>query len=114
MPERREFPTVGHELGTFARLGAVDAKNLVVGAGQQGIAGLVVGLVAIPDRDPLQPDDRGFVVFRQCDINAAAFAIDAAAEADFAAGVFGDGMIAKPLESKLPGRWRYWTPRRNE
>jgi hypothetical protein len=38
-----EFLAVGHEFGTFAEL---DAKNLVVGAGQQGIGGIVIRFVA--------------------------------------------------------------------
>ena len=64
---------------------------------RQPIAGVVVGLVALPDSDPFQPDQRGFVVLHR-HVNAAAFAIDAAAKSNFksnfAAGVFGDDVAA--------------------
>ena len=84
-------------------VGAVDPENLVVGAGHQRIAGFVVGLVALPDRDPLEPDDRGFVVFRHRHVDAAAIAIDAAAEADFIAGVFGDDVAAIAAGVEIAG-----------
>ena len=94
MPERRQFLAVGHELGTFAQFGAIDSENLVVGAGDQIIAGIVVGLVALPDPNPLQADERGFVVLHG-DIDTAALAIDAAAEVDFLGFILGDDMAAE-------------------
>jgi hypothetical protein len=74
-----EFPSVGHKLGTFFRVCAIDAKDLVVGAGHERVLGLLVRLVAIPNSDPLKAEDGGLVVFRQRHIDAAAFTIDAAA-----------------------------------
>jgi hypothetical protein len=97
-----EFLAVGHEFGTFAELGAIDAKNLVVGAGQQGIGGIVIRFVAIPHHDPLKPDDGGFAIFRQRHIDAAAFA-DAAAETDFVTGVFGNDVIAIAAGIEIAG-----------
>ena len=35
MAERGEFLAIGHEFGAFAHVRAIDAKNLVVGAGGQ-------------------------------------------------------------------------------
>jgi len=98
-----EFLAVGHEFGTFAELGAIDAKNLVVGAGQQGIGGIVIRFVAIPNHDPLKPDDGGFAIFRQRQIDAAAFAIDAAAETDFVTGVLGNDVIAIAAGIEIAG-----------
>ena len=89
MPKCGEFLAVGHEFGTFAHVCAIDAKDIVVGTGQQGIGGLVIRLVAIPHHDPLKADDGGFVIFRQRHIDASAFAIDATAEVDFVTGIFG-------------------------
>ena len=98
-----EFLAVGHEFGTFAHVSAVDAKNLDVGTGQQGIGGLVIRLVAIPHPDPLKADDGGFFIFRQRHIDAAAFAIDATAEADFVAGIFGKDVVAVAAGIEIAG-----------
>jgi hypothetical protein len=97
-----EFLAVGHEFGAFAELGAFDARDLVVGAGQQGIGGIVIRFVAIPHHDPLKPDDGGFAIFRQRHIDAAAFA-DAAAETDFVTGVFGNDVIAIAAGIEIAG-----------
>lgn len=59
------------------------SQRLQLRAGRQVVAGVVIRFVALPDPDSLQPDARGFVVVRHCDVDAAAIAIDAAAEADF-------------------------------
>jgi hypothetical protein len=97
-----EFLAVGHEFGTFAELVAFDARDIVVGAGQQGIGGVVIRFVAIPHHDPLKPDDGGFAIFRQRHIDAAAFA-DAAAETDFVTGVFGNDVIAIAAGIEIAG-----------
>ena len=57
-PECGEFLAVCHKLRTFTEFSAVDAENLVVGTGNQIVAGVVVGLVALPDPDSLEPDQR--------------------------------------------------------
>ncbi|MEH2522868.1 MULTISPECIES: hypothetical protein [unclassified Bradyrhizobium] len=90
------------QFGAFAQVRAIDAKDLVVGAGNQIIAGVVVGLVAFPDPDPLQPDQHRFIVFHR-HFNAAAFAIDAAAKPDFSAGVLGDDVIAIAAGIEIAG-----------
>src|ERR1700704_4445086 len=64
VPDRGEFLAVGHQRGTFAGVGAIEAENLVIGAGDKGILRFVVGLVVLPDAYPLEPDDRRFIVFR--------------------------------------------------
>ena len=102
VPECRKLLAIRHQLGAFVQIGAINAENLVVGAGDQIIAGVVVGLVAFPDPDPLQPDQRGSVV-RHRHFNAAAFAIDAAAKSNFAAGVFGRDVIAVAAGIKIAG-----------
>ena len=102
MPECRKLLAIRHQLGAFVQIGAINAEDLVVGAGNQIIAGVVVGLVALPDPDPLQPDQRGFVVLHR-HANAAAFAIDAAAKSNFAAGVFGDDVTAVAAGIEIAG-----------
>ncbi|WP_312010273.1 hypothetical protein [Bradyrhizobium neotropicale] len=94
VPDGGEFPAVGHKLGTFFRACAIDAKDLVVRAGDERVFGLLVRLVAIPSPDPLKADDGGLVVFRQCHIDTATFTIDAAIETDFVARVLCDNMAA--------------------
>jgi len=94
-PECGEFLAVCHKLRTFTEFSAVDAENLVVGTGNQIVAGVVVGLVALSDPDSLEPDQCRLVVLRHRDFDAAALAIDATAEADFIAGFFGNHMTAK-------------------
>ena len=84
------------------QIGTINAEDLVVGAGDQIVAGVVVGLVALPDPDPLQPDQRGFVVLHR-HFNTAAFAIDAAAKSNFTAGVFGDNVIAVAAGIEIAG-----------
>jgi hypothetical protein len=49
--ERGEFLAIGHELGAFAHIGAVDPENLIAGAGHYRVAGLVVRLVAFPHHE---------------------------------------------------------------
>src|SRR6185437_654391 len=93
---------IRHQLGAFMQLRAIDTKYLVVGAGNQIIAGIVVGLVALPDPDPLQPDQSGFVVLHR-HANAPAFAIDAAAKPDFAVSVLGDDVIAEAAGIEIAG-----------
>ena len=94
MPECRKLLAIRHQLGAFVQIGAINAEDLVVGAGHQIVAGVVIGFVTLPDPDPLQPDQRRFVVLHR-HFDAAAFAVDAAAEADFVAGFFGNDMIAE-------------------
>jgi hypothetical protein len=84
------------------QIGAINAVDPVVSAGNQIIAGVIVGLVALPDPDPLQPDQHGFVVLHRHG-NAAAFAIDAAPKSNFAAGVFGDNVIAVAAGIEIAG-----------
>src|SRR5882757_9076219 len=86
----------------FVQIGAINAEDLVVGAGDQIVTGVVVGLVALPDPDPLQPDQRRFVVLHR-HLNAAAFAIDAAAKSNFAAGVLGDDVAAEAAGIEIAG-----------
>jgi hypothetical protein len=62
-PDSGEFLAVGHKLGTFFRVCAIDAKDLVVCAGDEHVFGLLIRLVAIPNPDPLKADDDGLVVF---------------------------------------------------
>lgn len=57
MPDGGEFPAVCHKLGTFFRVCAIDAKDLVVRAGDERVFGLLIRLVAIPNPDPLKADD---------------------------------------------------------
>ena len=112
MPECRKLLAIRHQLGAFVQIGAINAEDLVVGAGHQIVAGVVVGFVTLPDPDPLQPDQRRFVVLHR-HFDAAAFAIDAAAKSNFATGVFGDDVIAVAAGIEIAG-WRYLKPRRNE
>jgi len=90
--ECREFLAVGHERSALGIVGAVEAKDLVVGAGHQRLLGVVIRLVVLPDPDPCKADDRRLVVFRKRNADAAAFAVDAAAEADLAA-FFGEDRV---------------------
>ena len=92
-PERRKLLAIGHLFGTFAQIRAIDTEDIVIRAGNQIVAGVVIGLVALPDSDPFQPDQRGFYVLHR-HFNAAAFGIDAAAQPNFAAGIFGDNVTA--------------------
>jgi hypothetical protein len=64
VPDGGEFPAVGHKLGTFFRGCAIEAKDIIVRAGDKRVFGLLVGLVAILNPDPLEADDGGLVVSR--------------------------------------------------
>jgi hypothetical protein len=87
----------------LAVVGPVEAENLVVGAGDQRGPGLVIRLVVLPDTDPFEPDDRGLVVLRQRHLDAAAFAVDPAAEADLVLRVFGNYMAAGAAGVEIAG-----------
>src|SRR5690242_15907420 len=80
--QRGEFLAVGHQRGAFAGVGALKAEHSVVGAGDQRSIVIWIRIVVLPDPDPREPYDGRFVVLRQCDPDAAALAVDAAAEAD--------------------------------
>src|SRR5258705_4094236 len=100
VPECGKLLAIRHQLGAFVQIGAINAEDLVVGASNQIIAGVVVGFITLPDPDPLQPDQRGFVVLHR---HAATFAIDAAAKSNFTAGVFGDNVIAVAAGIEIAG-----------
>ena len=105
MPERGVFTTIGRQLGLpFAHIGAVDAENLVVGAGYRGVARLIVGLVALPEARCAASRMIARICrsLRHRHIDAAALTVDPATETDFTAGIFGNDVTAKPLESRLP------------
>src|SRR6478752_3710129 len=102
VPECRKLLAIRHQLGAFMQVRAIDTEDLVVGAGNQIIAGIVVRLVAFPDPDPLQPDQRGLVVLHR-HFNAAAFAVDAAAKSNFAAAVLGDDVTAEAAGIEIAG-----------
>jgi hypothetical protein len=78
LPERCEFLAIGHKLGAFAQIGAINPEHLVVGAGLKVVVALVAGPLAVPHPDPFQFDDSGFVVLHRD--SDAAIAIDATAE----------------------------------
>jgi hypothetical protein len=103
IPARGELPAVGHQRRAFARADAVEPEDLVVGAGDQRVARFLIGLAVLPDPHPFQSDDRRFVVFRQCDTDAAAIAIDPTAKADFVAGVFDDDVAAVAAGVEVAG-----------
>src|SRR6516225_1661490 len=92
--DRRQFLAIGHEGSAFGAIRAVKAEYLVVGACCQRLLGVVVRLVVLPDADALKADDRRFFILRQRHVDAAAFAVDAAGETDFAATVFRNRVVA--------------------
>lgn len=103
MPEGCEFLAISNKLGAFARINAVDAKYLVVGPGNEVVAGLLVGIVTVPDSNPFQPHHNGFVVFQSSHIEAATVAIDAATEAGFLTSVLCNNMSATAAGIEIAG-----------
>src|SRR5581483_4861528 len=78
--ERGEFLAIGRQRGARAVVGAVEPNNPVIAAGFQRSVGIFSRLVVQPDPDAFEPHDGRLVVLRERDPDAAALAIDAAAE----------------------------------
>ena len=103
LSDNGEFVTVGRESRAVFDVAAIDAEDQVVDASWHCVPGLVIELViSRPDGDAPQAQDGGCVVFRHRNPDAAAFAIDRAAVADFMFGILSADRFARSAGVEVP------------
>src|SRR5262249_14347652 len=75
---RRQFFTVGDQRATFFEIGTIESKNLVVGAGDEFVRGIIVRFIVPPNANALEANQGRFAVLGQPDIDVAAVTVDVA------------------------------------
>src|SRR4051812_39583682 len=83
VPECGEDLAVGHQLRALAGADALESESVVIGARAQLIIALDILIAGSPDAHALHAHGGGFVIVGQRNLDAAAVAIDAAAEPQF-------------------------------
>ena len=103
VPDCCQFLAISHQEAAFARIGAIEAENLVIRAGNQRFLRSLSGLLFCQMRMRFLAHNREFVVLRRRHLEAAALAVDRASEGNFVALILGDRMIAAAAGIEVAG-----------